>query len=633
MLTRIGIKNFRGYEDVDFALSPVSVLLGANSSGKTSILHAIRLASAAVKQALGQAAKKAPQIKGDRIILCSNLFIQDHEVLMPVASVEELFTNRSTTKPISIKLTFEPQQLLQDAEVELTCGHNSALKLTVSVRSAAALAEQKSPSGLRQRLQDCDPIALFVPQFYGVTVSESYLTSAAINRHMQGGEQSRLVRNLVARLSGTEFEGLNNFLLRSVGAQISKRPLAQDAEDLEYLEVYFKDTNGPLELSCAGSGLIGLIALYAAITRYRPARQQDRSIMILLDEPEAHLHPRLQGDIGAALAEQARDSGAQLFIATHSVEMINRLGQRPGVALLSVNRARSQVIALDGQSALLRELEAFCDLTPFASINFLSTRRLLFHEGPTDKAILTSCARVYFRDDPLRLQAFQKWNYVELSGISNAGSAEVLTRLLGTDVEFHGMQGADPVRIVRVRDRDYQLDEQKVGVRSISPIGSKVHFLDVVWPRHSIESLFLEPACLAAWLAPAVGPGGPTLAELESWIADALVTADQDRGLDDKAQDGLRQQFLKDKTMPEAIRLARETARNAPAIWQRGKDRGAFVLAQVRKRLQESGRSHLTGRVRGSITKLVEDAQPEQLGAVGTLIPPSLRDVLDRLVA
>lgn len=42
MLKRITIENFRGFKQLDIAqdLGPVTVLMGPNSSGKTTVLHA-----------------------------------------------------------------------------------------------------------------------------------------------------------------------------------------------------------------------------------------------------------------------------------------------------------------------------------------------------------------------------------------------------------------------------------------------------------------------------------------------------------------------------------------------------------------------------------------------------------------
>jgi len=43
MLNRIGLKNFKAFREMDLELKPITVLAGANSSGKSSIIHALLL--------------------------------------------------------------------------------------------------------------------------------------------------------------------------------------------------------------------------------------------------------------------------------------------------------------------------------------------------------------------------------------------------------------------------------------------------------------------------------------------------------------------------------------------------------------------------------------------------------------
>lgn len=131
---------------------------------------------------------------------------------------------------------------------------------------------------LREGLQRIAPRAVFVPPFYGVTRLEEYRTLPVVDR---------IVRNLVARLDGAARLRLNALLGRTVGASVERRTSQADAEGSSELVVTYRDTNGELELSSAGAGLISLIALYAAMERVRGERQTagDRAIMFLLDEP------------------------------------------------------------------------------------------------------------------------------------------------------------------------------------------------------------------------------------------------------------------------------------------------------------------------------------------------------------
>ncbi|HYO60197.1 MAG TPA: hypothetical protein VEU50_46330, partial [Archangium sp.] len=54
MLTKVVLTRFRGFESLEAELRPISVILGPNSSGKTSLLHAVRVAVEAISIGLEQ---------------------------------------------------------------------------------------------------------------------------------------------------------------------------------------------------------------------------------------------------------------------------------------------------------------------------------------------------------------------------------------------------------------------------------------------------------------------------------------------------------------------------------------------------------------------------------------------------
>lgn len=144
--------------------------------------------------------------------------------------------------------------------------------------------------GLISQLTDQFPQAIFIPAFYGVVREEEYRGREAVEALLQSGQQGHVVRNLLMRLQS--LEGLNGFLLLAgLQAKVEHYTSLPETETVRYLEVLFRDRKGRLELSSAGTGLASLIALYAPIELYRPARAEGRAVIFMLDEPEAHLHP------------------------------------------------------------------------------------------------------------------------------------------------------------------------------------------------------------------------------------------------------------------------------------------------------------------------------------------------------
>jgi predicted ATP-binding protein involved in virulence len=639
MLTGISLQRFRGFRKLDADLRPVTVVMGPNSSGKTSVLHAIRVALEALSIALEEA---EPHLDDDgQITVCWGHIVWDHARLHPMSDWAELFTDKEIGggAAMSLTLRFDAEDVVQEVWVELSYARNYQLKMSVRVRSASA-AKQVAEMPLKSRyrkdrlkevLSQGAPRAFFVPAFYGVTGEEEHRTRALMRRLLGGGDQSRVVRNVVARLDRDAFTRLNNFLGFRLGATISRRTTEQEADDIQHLAVYFKDTNGELELSAAGAGLINLVALYAVIEELRPRVSTGAAppVIYLLDEPEAHLHPKLQGDVGAALASAAAGFGAQLVIATHSIEMINRLGRQRDTLLLAVDRTTSRASPLGSEAALVRELGQWCDLTPFTSLNFLASRRILFHEGPSDAAILARCADAYFRTRAPDLDAFRRWTLVSLDGVGNVKAQGVLGAVLSPQL-FPDLDAREVVRAVCVMDRDA---ERAPGFR-VLPKLTREHFeaRELVWSRYSIESLFLTPALLAFWIEAALPEGAIGRDEIQDLITRAIAAADKDPELVDAAEVGLqlakiRQEHLR---IDEALKAAKAAVRAEPGVYQRGRDRARRVLAGVRDALPSNA---LKNALPASIQGLLDVAVLDRIGDRAAAIPQEIRDLLEYMAS
>lgn len=650
MLTRIQLSRFRGFQQLEVQTGAVTVVVGKNSSGKTSLLHAVRLVCDAFALASADAETRPKEFQNEGnswIEVCRDFLIADLTRLLALADWRQLFVDGAAdakTK-LRIELGFEAADPIQEIELEIVSGLNAQLKMALHVRSsqlteAVAGLKPSSPlrtTRLRESLQRIAPRAVFVPPFYGVTRMEEYRTLPVVDRMLSSGDQSHIVRNLVARLDGAARVRLNALLGRTVGAKVERRTSQADAEGASELVVTYRDTNGELELSSAGAGLISLIALYAAMERVRGERQTagDRVVIFLLDEPEAHLHPRLQGDIGEEFAKLAIDFGIQLILATHSVEMINRLGARSDAVLVSVDRARSSAVTLRSESEVLAALDEFCDLTPFTSLSFLASRRVLFHEGPTDYKLIDALARIYFSQNDRALARWRRYVPVALDGIGNVSARGVLKRVL-TPKLFPKLGLGEPVRAGLAQDRDYGRSIQPPHLEEVER-----HFESVtaVWSRNSIESLFLDRDTLVAWLAPTlkIEP-----AVLRPFVEQAIAAADADRTLEDEAVDGLFQVLRRPArasaepgekgamlSEAQALKRAREQARGQSAVWQRGKHRASFILNTLRTSLPKPQAS----RLRGSIIDIIVNAEVESLGDTTVLIPREICEFLDLLVA
>nr|WP_255216171.1 ATP-binding protein [Pseudenhygromyxa sp. WMMC2535] len=646
-MRKIRIERFRGFEELEAELHPTTVVVGPNSSGKTTLLYAIQLALKALDDGLHAGSSRLAREGAEDgwIEVVYGALIGDHTRYLSVADWQALFHNQRVgdSERLSIALSFDQGDRIREIKVDVRCGRSAQIRLDIWICSPelAARLESLSKRGGAANREIVDyvgqhgPQAVLVPSFYGVVREEEYRAGVVVDRLLGAGDQSHIVRNLVSRLSADALTRLNAFLTESLGARIVERTAAADSESVYPLVVRFRDEDGPLELSAAGAGLINLIALYAALERFR-SEQRQRSVIFLLDEPEAHLHPRLQGEMAERVTSLiVREFGSQVVMATHAVEIVNRLFRREDTAVLRVDRGAQRVSLLQGQSEVVAELGEWADLTPFSLINFLASRQILFYEGESDRIILEGCARLRFRTDLVRRDRFESWTLAPLLGSGNDKLARLLQRLVDSQL-ISGLSSGAPLKVMVVLDQDY---EREPGVHE-EPSEGRVQGTRVVWPMHSIESLFLRREVLSAWLKARWGADTPSA--LGQWIDDALAAADEDdkllraaesqllakiisRGIPGKDGQPLRSEQLS----KHAHRLAVERVAAEPSKWQRGHDRGRFVLGKIRARLP----AKLDGHFPSNIHALIETTPLDQVGAPDRAIPAELRELLELMVA
>lgn len=643
MLRRVTLQRFRGFADFTAEVGPITAILGRNSSGKTSILHAIRLACDAARYVL-RVASLDPSIDDDGWINVSRIkeVIADPAQLVGLIDWTQLMTDGETGDGVqsTILLQFDADDRISQLEVRLIYGRNAQLLATARVQ-AAAIAEavegfsprsQQRWVRVREELDRWLPVAVFVPPFYGVIRTEEYRTDPQIRRALVQGDQSHIVRNLVSRLDS--MSPVNEFLRGTIGNGAEVKSWIPEAlrNTVSELTVSYRDTNGQLELSSAGAGLVSLIATAAALewTGQAVVAGQSPVRMFLFDEPEAHLHPRLQGESGFRTAEAVRRYGAQLISATHSVEMINRLGRLPETVLLHVDRNTRVGVKLTTDNEVITALDEFVDLTPYASINFLASRRVVFHEGPSDWKILDACAGALLRKDAVKLASWRQITPISVDGVRNAGLRVVLDRLLTPEV-FPALADGRKVRIAVVRDRD-ATRTPRVAAIDVKRKGAEE--VDVVWSRNSIESLFLDAPVLEEWLRAYLGD--PPIPELSAIVARAVEHANRDDGLNADARrllveagTGLDVVGDTQRAIKTAAFLSAERELTQhPHVWQKGRERARTVLGSVLKELPASRR----GAFPVDLSRIIADSLPERVRDLGTAIPDEVRRLIDTMV-
>jgi hypothetical protein len=311
---------------------------------------------------------------------------------------------------------------------------------------------------------------------------------------------------------------------------------------------------------------------------------------------------------------------AHIVFVTHSDHIVRQLLPRSDCAIINIERPFARLRRIYTQKDLLKALDSTRDLAPYAAVNFLSSRRVLFVEGPTDEAIIQRAAIAHFAGAPDRLAQFDKWTLMPLGGVDNAPAPGLIERLFSSSL-FPPSKKGEMMLVARIRDRDYDktpcLDVHK---------GQQVSRLEKVWSRHSIESLWMDEDVLVSLLQTALGPAAAV--GIPEMVIVALAEANIDGKLCVGAEDEYADYFRKSRTfLGKASQVqARSLVHAHPETWQRGKDRAEFVLHHIRLKLPLT----LQNKVRGNIAKILEGIPQKNLNRV--LVPFEIKTLLDKLV-
>lgn len=282
MIRKLHLESFKCFPDLKLLFAPITLLTGLNSTGKSSILQAIRICKE----------KKIPEGLGTaRDLKCRNASDYSRIVVEFTDGAETLcrFSECGITESETSELFDHVHYISADRfgpRVSLPFKGNATHVGELGENVYAVLNLYRSQSGVPEILRH---------------VSLPYTTSAF--------EQVRAWLSIISPGVAFDFEIYAN-------ADIGTGSFAE-----------FRPTNVGFGLSYALPIIVSTIVNSAIIA----TNDHIKSITLLLENPEAHLHPRGQTQLGYFLA-LASQCGVQTVIETHSEHILNgiRLAVKEG---------------------------------------------------------------------------------------------------------------------------------------------------------------------------------------------------------------------------------------------------------------------------------------------------------------
>lgn len=502
MIRRITLRRFKQFKEeaVDLQPSGITLIAGGNNSGKSSLLHALAVwefCRTAIEMERGSDTFLATSQK-------QGLGVGGDE-FSPVAvpSLKHLWTNLKTQKesgdPDGYTLRIRCEWDVEGEAQELEFG----LSL-VNDRLFVKVTYSNLQAGFRL------PAVAYLPPFAGITDRETKVSLAIRRRRTGEGLAGAVLRNLLldmeqnnqalrnelraGRSKITEadlrtlratdpWELLQHALRTTFGAELVIEPFRDEYHSYIRIEVVKGTVTGhqlsrhhgynKRDLMVEGSGFLQWLSVYALAT------SPDVRVL-LLDEPDAHLHPTLQEQMMTALAELARMGNKQVLVATHSSELLRHWPVEGILQARSRGKGKKFKYLTDDDQKVGLLAGIGSDYAPRID-PVRKAGRVLFVEGMTDSKMLAAIETCLGQD------VLSEWPVWQTS----AGHKEraQLFRALARDI--------DGLVAVSLRDRDDEsissVDDQ---LNDLSYSGPD-NFLALKWRRRHLESYLIQPDAVA----------------------------------------------------------------------------------------------------------------------------------------
>ena len=478
MIHTVRIKGFKRFKEAEFRLPGHVVFAGPNNMGKTTVLQAIASWSLALRRWRElndfnprQGYKKAP--------IARQAFMA-----VPLRSFDLLWTDRRYGR--------------RTIEIELrhNAGWSVAMELIGdSTEQIYVRPKTGTPADTLRRLEL--PV-VFVPPMTGLEIEEPVFQPPKIEQLLGLGRPGEVLRNLIAEANRDEtaWTALQASIRKLFGYTLLPPDTTGPHIISDYRVVHEQGVQPPrFDIASAGSGFQQVLMLLAFLHTRRGA-------VLLLDEPDAHLHVILQDAIYHELRSVAARQRSQLVVATHSEVIINTVEPRELCVMLDEPR---MVADTAERSTLVSSLRV---LSNEDVMRALQVSGVLYVDDYTDIGILRACAAQLDHRAEQLLATEIMWKPAVFRTIDRAAGSG-------------GIRASEHFKALRlVRESLPGLELQDGDARpplSDTPItGTGLQRLR--WRRYEIESYLLHPDALARFVEAMVGPGAAA-ARVEDMLA------------------------------------------------------------------------------------------------------------------
>jgi ABC-type cobalamin/Fe3+-siderophores transport system ATPase subunit len=523
-LESITIEKFKRIDTIELPLADLNILVGSNGSGKSSILQALHLASCLMRQA-------------DRIRAGSTAMVRVSDLdYLPSDEYWRLghgadWGNRSNSPSSKVFFKFRDGDGTEvTAQLEMR-----------SARNAGISVQGELPEHVRTQFRGVETFfSGFIPGISGIPNLEQKNSKRVVLKACSFGDSNVYLRNALDLLSPADLAQIETWLEPLLG-QIKLKVRFNEATDFDiHAEAEIDGLSMPLEL--LGTGYLQLIQIFCYILLFKPK-------ILLVDEPDIHLHPSVQEKLAQSLLQIASAQGIKIIMTTHSPFIVRGAPADTNVVWLA-----------DGQK----------------KTDDRSIVELALGWGAFGKKVIVVSEDA---KNALLKKLIRQWPEIEraVTVLPGRGYSHLLTK---SEAEELRASLGDKFKVLVHRDRDSLTDDEVIQLKdSYDSDGIRLWLTD----QSDLEAEFCDPGFLSALT-------GQPIHACEAWLTE----------IENQTQAPIKDQFAKQRAAHnEELHKAGGSPTN-DAVWAAFQGRplkgakGKFVFKQLKNKVPANAFSEAT---------------------------------------
>lgn len=457
MLEKIQFINYKCFENATVPLKDLTIAVGKNNAGKSTLIEGLRLVALAIKNGEKQNYKDLPGVFNERNKKSKKLNIDLLKIDLRTVS------------------HFYKQDLISKIIAYFERGNRVEIFISESIAYACYFDEfNRNIKNSKKFIESGFPKIEILPQIGLIKEAEKRLADSTILNGRDTYLSSRHFRNEILAEKERDESVYEKFRNLAESSWPGLKIVALDfptigfnTEDTPPIQLLIEADRFTSEIGYMGSGLQMWLQIIWFVCK------AEGSDTVILDEPDVYMHPDLQ----RSLLKIVRKRFKQVIIASHSVEILSEVNP-DNVVLIDKTRRNMKF-----SSDILSVQYALEDLGSSQNITLLriaNSKKCIFLENSSDIKKLNKVYERFFSETSDSLLTLP---FVELKGASNLPQAFGLSKLLHNET-------SGTIKVLCILDRDYF---PETDLKEKLEAACEAHLELRFWNKKEIENYFLIP--------------------------------------------------------------------------------------------------------------------------------------------